>query len=181
MASSILVTGGTAMLPGFIPRLHTEILRTLSTPPSQKQPNTSKPSKHTLPPYDKYASLRPLLPYIAILNNPKPPAVSASNRAKANAGKAPAFVPALMPWVGGSLAGVLKTGGAELAREKWDEMDEQDRVGPSNDMDVDGDRVQLAAGGGSTPVKARSILPDWTRLSLPIGAPPANVHPVPSG
>ena len=168
------------MLPGFIPRLHTEILRTLSTPPSTKQLNTSKSSKHILPPYDKYAPLRPLIPYIAILNNPKPPAVPASDRAKANAGKAPAFVSALMPWVGGSLAGVLKTGGAELAREKWDEMDEQDRVGLSNEMDVDGDRVQLVAGGGS-PMKARSILPDWTRLSLPMGAPPAKVPSVPPG
>ncbi len=168
MASSIFVTGGTAMLPGFIPRLHTEIVRALSTSP--KFP--SKPSKRSLPSYDKYASLRPLLPYVAILNNPNPPAVPASDRAKANAGKVPAFVPALMAWVGGSLAGALKTGGAELAREKWDEMDDQNRA-MDESMDVSEDSA-----GETTPQKARSILPDWTRSPLPTGAPPANAHVV---
>jgi actin-related protein 10 len=38
------------------------------------------------------------------LNNPSPPPATTS-RAKANAGKAPAFSPATMAWVGGSLAG----------------------------------------------------------------------------
>jgi actin-related protein 10 len=151
------------MLPGFLPRLHNEIVRALSTSPSPNFP--SKPSKRPLPSYDKYASLPPLLPYVAILNNPNPPSVPTSDRAKANAGKVPAFVPALMAWVGGSLAGALKTGGAELAREKWDEMDES--------MDVSED-----AAGETTPQKARSILPDWTRSPLPTGAPPANAHVV---
>jgi hypothetical protein len=93
------------MLPGFIPRLYTEIIRTLSAHPVSKQTNKAK---RTLPPYDKYSPLRPLLPYFAILNDPNPPAIPTSDRAKSNAGKAPAFVPALMAWVGGSLHPSMK-------------------------------------------------------------------------
>lgn len=99
MAASILVSGGTSTLPGFIPRLHAEILR--STAPPSRQQAVNKPS---LPPYDKYGPLRPLVPYFAILNNPSPPPTT-SDRAGANAGRAPAFSPATLAWVGGSLAG----------------------------------------------------------------------------
>lgn len=173
MASSILITGGTAMLPGFIPRLHAEIIRALSTPP----PSPSKPSKHSRPPppvYDRYSMLRPLLPYFAILNNPNPPA-GTSERAKMNAGKAPAFAPALMAWVGGSLAGSLKTGGAEVARERWDEIDDQNRAADES-MDVSPDAGPEA--GQESPQKVKSILPDWTRSPLPAGAPSARAPPV---
>jgi actin-related protein 10 len=170
LASSILVTGGTAMLPGFIPRLYTEIIRTLSTYPVSKH---AVKTKRALPLYDKYSSLRPLLPYLAIINDPNPPAVPTSDRAKSNAGKAPAFVPALMAWVGGSLAGALKTGGHELAREKWDEMGEQNRADEAMEVNEDG-----SEGVVTTPQKPRSILPDWTKSTLLPGAPPANVHPV---
>ena len=102
MAASILVSGGTSMLPGFIPRLHAEILRSTAPPPSRQQTGLEK--KLLLPPYDKYGPLRPLVPYFAILNNPSPPPMT-SERAGANAGKAPAFSPASLAWVGGSLAG----------------------------------------------------------------------------
>ncbi|KIL58768.1 hypothetical protein M378DRAFT_85993 [Amanita muscaria Koide BX008] len=166
MASSILVVGGTAMLPGFIMRLQTEIVRSLthgvdSTGPSPRpSPAASQ--------YDRYAPLRPLIPYFAILNNPSPPP-PATARANANAGKAPAFVPAIMSWVGGSLAGALKTGGAEIAREKWDEAVIQQPADDDNSMDLDID---------STPQK-RDIIPDWTRSPLAMGAPPARppTHP----
>lgn len=104
MASSILVSGGTAMLPGFIPRLHDEIVRAVA-PPTQTRQQT-RPDRPNPPPYDKYGPLRPLLPFFAILNNPSPPAVT-SERAAANTGKAPAFAPACLAWVGGSLAGYV--------------------------------------------------------------------------
>lgn len=126
LASSILVTGGTVMLPGFIPRLYAELVRTISTPPStssavskltsqgdkatplslRHQPqNTLRPHRKPPPPvYDRYACLRPLVPYFAIINNPNPKQPKTA-RAAATSGKAPAFTPALMPWVGGSLAG----------------------------------------------------------------------------
>lgn len=111
MASTILVVGGTPMTPGFIPRLHAEIARALS-PPSSPQPQSSRQRKSRLrpPPYDRYAPLRQLLPHFAILNNPDPPKEKkdpASARKKSNAGKAPAFTPACMAWVGGSLAGYV--------------------------------------------------------------------------
>ncbi|TFK63128.1 fungal-specific actin related protein [Pluteus cervinus] len=158
LASSILVIGGTAMLPGFIPRLHAELLRAISTPPSAPSPSTSPNRKPPPPPYDRYASLRSLVPYFAIMNNPSPgPAKTA--RAAATSGKAPAFVPSLMPWVGGSLAGVLKTGGTEISREKWDEANPQTNDGENEDSDE------------GKPVTPRSILPDWTRIPLPSGAP----------
>lgn len=94
------------MLPGFIPRLQQELARAVGPPPtpSRHSARPDRPDRPPLPPYDPYASLRPLLPYFAILNNPSPPAATTA-RAVANAGKAPAFSPATMAWVGGSLAG----------------------------------------------------------------------------
>jgi actin-related protein 10 len=91
------------MLPGFIPRLHGELLRAIAPPPaSPRQP--TRVDKPLPPHYDRYASLRPLVPYFAILNNPAPP-LPVSERAANNAGKSPAFSPATMAWIGGSLAG----------------------------------------------------------------------------
>jgi len=111
MASAILVVGGTSMMPGFIPRLHTEIARALSPPPSpQKKPSIQRKGRLRPPPYDRYAPLRQLLPHFAILNNPDPPqekSDSGSTQKKSGAGKAPAFTPACMAWVGGSLAGYV--------------------------------------------------------------------------
>lgn len=129
------------MLPGFIPRLQSEIARLLAphsqptTPPPPESPSPPlSPTTPTVsnmafrgrsfsnaipspaPPsrasgasgsrhrYDPYAMLRPLAPFIAILNNPSPP-THKSTIAQASAGKAPAFAPAALPWIGGSLAG----------------------------------------------------------------------------
>lgn len=112
MASAILVVGGTPMMPGFIPRLHAEIARALSPHPIlQSQPSKPRKGGFRPPPYDRYAPLRQLLPHIAILNNPDPPrekedSGSGSKKPSA-AGAAPAFTPACMAWVGGSLAGYV--------------------------------------------------------------------------
>ena len=105
MASSILVVGGTTMIPGFIPRLHTELLRAIQPPPFVPR-HPIRPDRPPPPQYDRYASLRPLTPYFAIVNNPSP-GEPHSDRAKNNAGKAPAFTPATMAWVGASLAGYV--------------------------------------------------------------------------
>ena len=168
------------MLPGFIPRLQAELVRAInaSAPTSTRPP--SRPGRPRPAPYDRYAPLRPLLPYFAILNNPSPPPPT-SGSAVTNAGRAPAFTPATMAWVGGSLAGfvrttsprialltdhtccrALKTGGVEVPRERWDEEDV-----PPEDED---DAMQGIADTARSP---RSILPDWTRTPLPVGAPPA--------
>lgn len=112
MASAILVVGGTPMMPGFIPRLHAEIVRALSPPPSS-QLQLSKQRKGRLrpPPYDRYAPLRQLSSHFAILNNPNPPkekkGSESAQKKSTLAGKAPAFTPACMAWVGGSLAGYV--------------------------------------------------------------------------
>lgn len=107
LASSILVVGGTPMLPGFIPRLHSELVRLLTHKmPSRRDSAQGSPQRP--PPYDPYAPLRQLAPFIAVLNNPSPPPPSPDAPAL-NAGKAPAFTPACLPWVGGSLAGYVLT------------------------------------------------------------------------
>ncbi|KZP23805.1 fungal-specific actin related protein [Athelia psychrophila] len=161
LASSILVVGGTSMLPGFIPRLHAELLRALA-PPSSPPRQAIRPDKPVTPLYDRYACLRHLTPYFAILNNPAPPPAR-SARADANAGKAPAFSPATLAWIGGSLAGSLKTGGVEVPREKWDEAD------PAQNEDIDTPPMSA----GSLDRAPRNVLPDWTRTALPLGASPA--------
>ena len=101
LASSILIVGGTAMLPGFIPRLHDELIRLLTQDPSERadRPPTRN-NRPPLPAYDPYGPLRALAPHIAIINNPSP-----SPSSGGNAGKGPAYTPAAIPWVGGSLAG----------------------------------------------------------------------------
>ncbi|KAJ7650101.1 fungal-specific actin related protein [Roridomyces roridus] len=168
MASSILVAGGTSMLPGFIPRLQHELVRAVAPPqaPLRQPSRTDRPDRPPLPQYDRYACLRPMLPYFSILNNPNPP-VATKARANANGGKAPAFSPATMAWVGGSLAGALKTGGVEVNREQWDSVDAANHDGDGN-MDV------------SMEVEQQIVLPDWTRSPLPAGAPSANPVPQPS-
>jgi actin-related protein 10 len=163
LATSILVTGGTAMLPGFIPRLHTELIQAIITSPSASARPPVSRGRPRPPAYDRYAVLRPLVPYFAILNNPSPTHPSGA-RGSNNAGKAPAFTPATMAWVGGSLAGVLKTGGVEVAREKWDEAG--GHPGPE-DSTEESDVV----------VRSTNVIPDWTRTPLPMGAPPANLPP----
>ncbi|KAI0296621.1 fungal-specific actin related protein [Russula brevipes] len=163
LASSILVTGGTAMLPGFVPRLHTELIQAIVTSPSSSAKPPVRLGRPRPPTYDRYAALRPLVPHFAILNNPSPTPPSGA-RGSTNAGKAPAFTPAMIAWVGGSLAGALKTGGVEVAREKWDEAG--GLPGPDDSREASD-----VAG------RSANVIPDWTRTPLPMGAPPANPPP----
>ncbi|KAI0322262.1 actin-domain-containing protein [Amylostereum chailletii] len=166
LASSILVIGGTSMLPGFIPRLHSELLRAIASSPSSNARPAIRPDRPRPPAFDRYAVLRPLVPHFAILNNPNPPPPTGT-RGNANSGKAPAFTPATMAWVGGSLAGALKTGGVEVSRETWDEGQEYSDPEDANAAIVTPGRF------------VRNVLPDWTRAPLPVGAPPVNrVRPI---
>jgi len=74
-------------------------------------------------------------------------------------------------WCG--LCRSLKTGGVELAREKWDEAAEEKMLEEDMQMaehehhEAEQVRAQIAAR------IVRSVLPDWTRVPLPAGAPPA--------
>ena len=64
--------------------------------------------------------LAPLAPHLAVLNHPCPTTnASPSTLARKQEGSAPSYSPALQSWVGGSLAGALKTGGEEGTREVW--------------------------------------------------------------
>lgn len=135
MLSSLLVVGGTPSLPGFIPRLRDAILEKLAlstslpkdadrvlphleSPEYRSQATKEWRERHHKP----YQSLSALASKVAILNDPTPrPVPESSDDTKAtSAGKAPRWVPSLMSWVGGSLAGALKTGGPELLREDYD-------------------------------------------------------------
>ncbi|GAA5903287.1 hypothetical protein JCM5296_005654 [Sporobolomyces johnsonii] len=98
MAGNVLVTGGTAALPGFFPRFKDALLTQLerahppSPPPSPpSSPSTSTdPARalrrralarrlHTLRHSPRYAPLTPLAPHLCILNHPSPsPAGSSS-------------------------------------------------------------------------------------------------------
>ncbi|KAG8826416.1 hypothetical protein FRC19_008983 [Serendipita sp. 401] len=155
LISSILIVGGTAMMPGFIPRVHQEIVRTLSRP--NPTPSMRSPKRRV---YDPFEPLRSLVDSVAILNNPSPSAAPSSEAR--NGGTAPAFSPLCMPWVGGSLAGALKTGGEEILHDKWDE-------GSIGDPD--------ASFSGIVVRESTMVLPDWTRVPMSVGAPHAGIHP----
>ncbi|BGP19168.1 hypothetical protein JCM10213v2_007255 [Rhodosporidiobolus nylandii] len=197
LASSILVTGGTAMLPGFFTRFKASLLSQLrishppSPPPSPPLPSssssaadeppsspalttTSTPEElnakkrrrsalslrlHTLRHSPRYAPLVPLAPHLAILNHPSPSSSSlppSSTLAREREGSAPAFAPALQAWVGGSLAGALKTGGLEVTREMWDEMNLRRRRAEGGEGEEDEYEEEERELGG------RGRVPDWS-------------------
>ena len=150
------------MLPGFFTRLHASLLAALklshppSPPPSPPaEAPTPRAERHakrskrlsTLRTTPRYASLVPLASHIAITNDPsRSPLVP---RPKAS-GQAPAFAPSLLSWIGGSLAGALKTGGDEIKRESWDEAAEK------------------RAEGGAEREEGGFALPDWTSRKLAV-------------
>jgi hypothetical protein len=100
MISTILVVGGTAFLPGFIPRLRDTIIDAL-LPKTSIQGACDTLSlvqwkKRNLEPYRELYGLHNKL---AIINDPKP--------IDGRSGSAPRWTPGLMSWVGGSLAGYV--------------------------------------------------------------------------
>lgn len=128
--SSILITGGSASLPGFIPRFRISLLRSLlplpqssdDTPVSLSPLNSQASRKEQALLWKKrtqepYRELYGLVNKMAILNDPAPVDGEVDG---GKGGKAPRWIPGLMTWVGGSLAGVLRTGGPELTREAYD-------------------------------------------------------------
>ncbi|OWZ68405.1 hypothetical protein AYX15_00819 [Cryptococcus neoformans] len=128
--SSILITGGSASLPGFIPRFRISLLRSLlplpqssdDTPVSLSPLNTQASRKEQALLWKKrtqepYRELYGLVNKMAILNDPAPVDGEVDG---GKGGKAPRWIPGLMTWVGGSLAGALRTGGPELTRETYD-------------------------------------------------------------
>ncbi|KAL7415659.1 actin-domain-containing protein [Mrakia frigida] len=128
LSSTILLTGGTSSLPGFLPRLRSSLLLALQPLPPPTTPSTppSTPTLHqrtpraSRTPLHPYSSLLPLSTSLSLLNDPCPP-----GSAPPNAGSAPAFAPSLLGWIGGSLAGAMRVGSEkEVTREAWDEARE---------------------------------------------------------
>lgn len=180
MASSLLVCGGTASLPGLIPRLRVAILQGLfpptasSSPPSKpialpsegsvsaadiKESNTYWRSAQDEP----YKAIYPLASKFSILNDPQP----LDNEGTSGGGKAPCWTPALIAWVGGSLAGSLKTGGAEVLREYFDEAVAEVNVkmeaaSASDDVDMEG----VQSPKGRRGFRVGKVLPDWSRVAV---------------
>ena len=126
LVSTLLIVGGTAALPGFIPRLRASLLQLLSPPDRSTSSNSNAQSMNIdsgpLAPAPlrtpesrrveeqlwrtkkdhPFGSLYPLASKLAILNDPTP---LDGDGALKNAGVAPKWTPNLMTWVGGSLAG----------------------------------------------------------------------------
>ncbi|WVQ75050.1 hypothetical protein IAR50_004659 [Cryptococcus sp. DSM 104548] len=132
LISTMLVVGGTASLPNFIPRLRISLLQSLLPPPSlpsDESPPSPSPigtlaskladakvwRQRNLEPYREIYGL---VDKVAILNDPAPVDGDGSGKG----GKTPRWVPSLMTWVGGSLAGSLRTGGPEMTRETYDTL-----------------------------------------------------------
>ncbi|KAK4057908.1 hypothetical protein OIO90_001127 [Microbotryomycetes sp. JL221] len=179
MASNVVVTGGTAMLPGLIPRLQDSVkLVLLGAHPPSPPDTPPEPAHHSLAhssdsstqtgsdsyrrtvrrlkafrARSRYANLAPLANYVAILNNPS--IWHHRDDSTARSGCAPAFTPALLPWIGASLAGALKIGGAEIGRETWDSIaDELSRTASQQTVQGQDDRrTDLLP----------TLIPDWTR------------------
>lgn len=119
MISDILITGYTASLSGFIHRLRTELLNHLTPPSPSASTELAQPLDSTAPidtpEYRKaetanwkkrhqepYKLLYPLKKKLSILNDPSP---SDGGEEGKKGGSAPRWVPGLISWVGGSLAG----------------------------------------------------------------------------
>lgn len=137
MVSSILVTGGTAALPGFIPRVRNELMACIPTEtiPLSFADTASEVASWRKRSKEPYAELYGLSKRLAIINDPAPLDGSA---ASASGGTAPRWAPPLVAWVGGSLAGcveswtrsrylsltysVLKTSAPEMVREDYDQL-----------------------------------------------------------
>lgn len=177
MASSLLVCGGTASLPGFIPRLRVSILRGLFPPTSPTTPPSrpiALPSEGVVSPLvikesntywrgaqnEPYKAIYPLATKLTIINDPQP----LKSEGSSGGGKAPCWTPALMAWVGGSLAGSLKTGGTEVLREYFDEAVAEvearmQAASASDDVAMEGVEVQRGKRG----FRVGRVIPDWSR------------------
>ena len=102
-----------------------------------------------------FAPLVALAKSLAITNDPSPTSGVPDTPLHPRSGTAPAFAPALLPWIGGSLAGVLKTGGEEILREAWEE-------------NLEDAKSDVGAGMDERDVQERGpyALPDWTLMRL---------------
>ena len=225
MASSILVTGGTAAMPGFFSRFRSSLAARLEqshppSPPPSPEPSSAEPMSiasdaaatddamsidtarssvpaplsvpetagsstsgddiakrrrrhalstrlHYVRHSPRYAPLVTLAPHLAVLNHPCPTTnTSSSTLARKQEGSAPSYSPALQSWVGGSLAGALKTGGEEVTREMWDAAPPRRLAAslPTPPTTDEGESGMMEEPEGWERNEREGRLPDWTRL-----------------
>ncbi|WWD20116.1 hypothetical protein CI109_104591 [Kwoniella shandongensis] len=195
LVSSMLITGGTPSLPGLVPRLRISLLQHLLPPPTDL--STLAPASPLDSPASRIAEMKQWRkrkdePYrdmyglarkLAILNDPAP----LDGPEASTGGKAPRWVPSLMSWVGGSLAGSLKTSSPELLRETYDTlMATSISRGEAYRHELEASEVEIAATVGVSVDELRtgealhdgrklsrkrgwreggpSVLGDWTRI-----------------
>lgn len=83
-----------------------------------------------------------------------------------------------------SSTSALKTGGSEVVRESWDELDDDADADQSMDFPRGTDTMDISELTGptstSSPLRKGNLLPDWTRSPLRPGAPdvPRAVRPI---
>ncbi|KAI5450353.1 hypothetical protein NCC49_003135 [Naganishia albida] len=172
MISSIVVSGGACMMPGFIPRLRTQLLETILQSAQDEhgkdattsiQSSKTKAVKFTAYQLEQlrlrvretktqhrrpFRKLVPLASNLTILNDPDP---SSGAEGNARAGSAPPFNPGLLPWIGGSIAGALQIGSQEVLREP------DDNILPKPGKQA----PKMPVWSGSS----MAAIPDWTRGS----------------
>lgn len=112
---------------------------------------------------EPYKAIYPLASKFSILNDPRP----LDSDGTSSGGKAPCWTPALMAWVGGSLAGSLKTGGAEVLREYFDEAVAEVNIkmqaaSASDDVEMEGGQAPRGKRG----YRVGKVLPDWSRVAV---------------
>lgn len=149
LINSIILTGGTAMHPGFCSRFKTELRAALDQ--AGPFPPSPKPRRSTFE--NRFACLAGLRDRIGILDDPE-------------TGRGPGFAPHLLGWIGASLLGALKISSlSEMTREVWDEASVRSAAA--------GDGLDAPVrSGGLIP----TCLADWSRPQLgplsssPVGA-----------
>lgn len=105
LINSIVLTGGTAMHPGFCSRFKAELLAALSAAGPSPPPAARRRSTHET----RFAGLTGLRDRVAILNDPE-------------TGRGPGFAAHLLGFIGASLLGAMKVSAVgEITREAWDE------------------------------------------------------------
>ena len=146
LISSILVVGGTASLPGFIPRISSTLRQHLNR--ALEGNIDAETSRQTLKIWkgsgsEPFAVLHELRDKVAILNDPSPLAVEGGGPAS---GSTPRWKPSLMSWVGGSLAGALKTSAPPMLIEDYDTLLAHSHArGKAYRDQLEADEAELAA------------------------------------
>jgi actin-related protein 10 len=162
---NLVVSGGSAMLPGFLSRLKSELILTLEefqVPPSVSSSDelSSSPTKKSKKQHQvrqwlqhrrKYSPLYPLSGELKILNHFEDAADPPANMdapARSSSARPPQFQMNLLAWIGGSLAGSMKIGGQEVIRERWDSVVESSLVSQELELHHQSSSGGANLGGG---------------------------------